>query len=164
MRNKYKNIYKVVKSISGTVSPELIASEYMKWKRDKLGKKVVYFANNRRNQSRNWKYFDILSEKFQKWERVMGRKIDLWYYFDRHLEKVGKGEFLYANMLVTEFSHRLYFSEGDFDPAGIIESELPDFTDIKVYDKYIEWKKLDRMEFVLDWQEASWADKYNQRR
>lgn len=116
MKGKLSEIFKqIAKYERKPPSPERIASEFMEWKKKRLGLEVYYFVNHTRNKSKSWKYFERLSSMLAEWGK-RDIKVDLWTYFDSHLRKVGRNKNLYPNQLVLKYSHEIMLGRGTVDP------------------------------------------------
>ena len=83
MKSKLGELMKEIKSHDQEITPEKVAHEFTKWKYKRLGIRVSYFKGGKRTQSREWRYFDRLSDLLNMW-REKYFEINLYKYFDRH--------------------------------------------------------------------------------
>jgi len=143
MKGKLSAIFKqIAKHERKPPSPEKIASQFMNWKKKRLGLEVYYFKNDTRNNSKDWKHFVSLSRLLTEWAKREIR-VNLWNYFDEHLRRVGRNKNLYANQLVLDYSHEIMlgrdtvdpilvetvnYSSGDSEDNLFIDDEIDDFT------------------------------------
>ena len=132
MKGKLSEIFKQIqKHEKKPPSPEKVASEFMEWKRKRLGQKVYYFKNDTRNKSRDWKYFVSLSEMLTEW-RKRDIEISLWTYFDEHLKRVGRNKNLYPNQLILDYSHEIMLGRDMVNPEMVECVDTTGFTEAEM--------------------------------
>jgi len=148
MKGRLSAIFKqIAKYERKPPSPERIASDFMEWKKKRLGLEVYYFVNNTRNKSKSWKYFERLSSMLTEWSK-RDIEISLWTYFDEHLKRVGRNKNLYPNQLVLDYSHEIMLGRDTVNPemvecvdtTGFTESEMEEVNNF-VMDKLVEIPK-----------------------
>jgi len=155
MKGKLSAIFKqIAKHERKPPSPERIASEFMEWKKMRLDLEVYYFVNNKRNKSRDWKYFENLSRMLAEWGK-REIKIDLWSYFDQHLRRVGRNKNLYPSQLVLKYSHEIVLGRDTVNPILVEEIESSDDSE----DNMLIDVEIDdfTMEFILT-PKPEWGD------